>query len=103
MENARHKKKGYIQNSKIHLNLFEYSLISLRIMTTYPANQMKNNKINLSYVNRRKGDVSKLVCNSNKIYKTLNCLCMIVYLCSVSSKDFYKVTVMDCRKFSFKY
>ena len=30
------------------------------------------NKINLSYVNRRKGDVSRLICNSNKIYKTLN-------------------------------
>jgi len=29
-------------------------------------------KINLSYVNRRKGDVSRLICNSNKIYKTLN-------------------------------
>ena len=30
------------------------------------------NKINLSYVNRRKGDVSRLICNSNQIYKTLN-------------------------------
>ena len=31
-----------------------------------------NNKIKLSYVNRRKGDVSRLICNSNRIYKTLN-------------------------------
>ena len=29
-------------------------------------------KIDLSYVKRRKGDVSKLICNSNHIYKTLN-------------------------------
>ena len=31
-----------------------------------------NAKINLEYVNRRKGDVSRLVCNSNKIKKKLN-------------------------------
>ena len=29
-------------------------------------------KIYLSYVNRRKGDVSRLICNSNHIHKTLN-------------------------------
>jgi UDP-glucose 4-epimerase len=29
-------------------------------------------KIDLSYVNRRKGDVSRLICNSNHIYKSLN-------------------------------
>ena len=29
-------------------------------------------KINISYVNRRKGDVSRLICNSNHIHKTLN-------------------------------
>ena len=31
-----------------------------------------NSKINLEYVNRRKGDVSRLICNSNKIKKKLN-------------------------------
>ena len=29
-------------------------------------------KIDFSYVNRRKGDVSRLICNSNHIHKTLN-------------------------------
>ena len=29
-------------------------------------------KIDLSYVSRRKGDVSRLICNSNHILKTLN-------------------------------
>ena len=28
-----------------------------------------NKKIKLEYVNRRKGDISRLVCNSNKIKK----------------------------------
>tara|TARA_B100001013_G_C24566919_1_gene424902 strand:+ start:116 stop:1096 length:981 start_codon:yes stop_codon:yes gene_type:complete len=31
-----------------------------------------NTKINLEYVNRRKGDVSRLICNSSKIKKVLN-------------------------------
>ena len=31
-----------------------------------------NKKIKLEYVNRRKGDVSRLVCDSNKIKKILN-------------------------------
>ena len=34
--------------------------------------KMINNKINLEFVNRRKGDISRLVCNSNKIKKALN-------------------------------
>ena len=32
-----------------------------------------NPKINLEYVNRRKGDVSRLICNSNEIKKVLPC------------------------------
>ncbi len=31
-----------------------------------------NSKMNLKYVDRRKGDVSRLVCNSNKVKKILN-------------------------------
>ena len=34
-------------------------------------NKKIKNKINLEYVNRRKGDVSKLICNSEKVRKSL--------------------------------
>jgi UDP-glucose 4-epimerase len=58
-------------NKSIVFNIGSHKGLSNNEIVNYVKKAIKK-KINLSYVNRRKGDVSRLICNSNKIYKTLN-------------------------------
>ena len=70
---AIEKSTNYLLNNKksIIFNIGSHKGLSNNEIVKYIKKTITN-KINLSYVNRRKGDVSRLICNSNKIYKTLN-------------------------------
>ena len=58
-------------NESIIFNIGSHKGLSNNEIVNY-VKKVVRKKINLSYVNRRKGDVSRLICNSNNIYKTLN-------------------------------
>ena len=70
---AIEKSTNYLLNNKksIIFNIGSHKGLSNNEIVNYIKKIIKN-KINLSYVKRRKGDVSRLICNSNQIYKTLN-------------------------------
>jgi UDP-glucose 4-epimerase len=70
---AIEKSTKYLINDKKStiFNIGSHKGLSNNEIVNYIKKTIKN-KINLSYVNRRKGDVSRLICNSNHIYKTLN-------------------------------
>ena len=58
------------KNSKI-FNIGNYKGLSNQEIVNYINKNLKE-KINLKYVNRREGDISRLVCNSNKARKLLS-------------------------------
>lgn len=58
-------------NKSIVFNIGSHKGLSNNEIVNYVKKAI-NKKINLLYVNRRKGDVSRLICNSNKIYQILN-------------------------------
>jgi UDP-glucose 4-epimerase len=70
---AIEKSTNYLLNDKksIIFNIGSHKGLSNNEIVNFIKKNIKN-KINLSYVKRRKGDVSRLICNSNQIYKTLN-------------------------------
>ncbi len=59
------------ENKSDIFNIGSHKGLSNNEIIRYLKKVIKKN-INLSYVNRRKGDVSRLICNSNHILKTLN-------------------------------
>ena len=59
-----------INKSKI-FNIGNRRGLSNKQIVNYIQKRIKN-EINIKYVNRRKGDVSKLICNSNYVKKILN-------------------------------
>ena len=71
--NAIEKSTNYLtNNSKSRLfNIGNNKGLSNNEIVNYIKSKIKNN-INLEYVNRRKGDVSKLICNSDSVKKVLN-------------------------------
>tara|TARA_B100000787_G_scaffold28807_1_gene19061 strand:+ start:1752 stop:2726 length:975 start_codon:yes stop_codon:yes gene_type:complete len=70
---AIEKSANYLLNNKksIIFNIGSHKGLSNNEIVNYIKKTIKN-KIDLSYVKRRDGDVSRLICDSNKIYKTLN-------------------------------
>ena len=70
---AIEKSTKYLLNNKKStiFNIGNHKGLSNKEIVNYINKKIKKN-INLEYVNRRKGDVSKLICNSNKIRKSLN-------------------------------
>ena len=70
---AIEKSTNYLLNNKksIIFNIGSHKGLSNNEIVNYIKKTIKN-KIDLSYVKRRDGDVSRLICDSNKIYKTLN-------------------------------
>ena len=70
---AIEKSTNYLLNNKksIIFNIGSHKGLSNNEIVNYIKKTIKN-KIDLSYVKRRKGDVSRLICDSNQIYKTLN-------------------------------
>ena len=70
---AIEKSTNYLLNNKksIIFNIGSHKGLSNNEIVDYIKKTIKN-KIDLSYVKRRKGDVSRLICDSNQIYKTLN-------------------------------
>lgn len=71
--NAIEKSTNYLtNNNKSRLfNIGNNKGLSNKEIVNYIKSKIKNN-INLEYVNRRKGDVSKLICNSDSVKKVLN-------------------------------
>ena len=59
------------KNKSDIFNIGSHKGLSNNEIVNYIKKTIKN-KIDLSYVKRRKGDVSRLICDSNQIYKTLN-------------------------------
>jgi len=70
---AIEKSTQYLLNNKksIIFNIGKNKGLSNNEIINY-TQKIINSKLNLKYVNRRKGDISRLVCNSNKIKKILN-------------------------------
>ncbi len=64
--------KYLFKNNRSNIfNIGNYKGLSNKEIISCVRKKIKNN-LNLKYVNRRKGDVSKLICNSNKAKKILN-------------------------------
>mgnify|MGYP001195978482 FL=1 len=70
--NAIEKSIKYLMNKQksITFNIGSNKGLSNKKIINYMKN-FTNSKINIKYVNKRKGDVASLVCNSNKIRKVL--------------------------------
>jgi len=63
--------KYLFKNKKSNIfNIGNYKGLSNNEIINYVRKKIKN-YLNLKYVNKRKGDVSKLICNSNKVKKIL--------------------------------
>tara|TARA_B100001123_G_C15171459_1_gene971575 strand:- start:185 stop:1174 length:990 start_codon:yes stop_codon:yes gene_type:complete len=64
--------KYLIDNKKSTIfNIGNHKGLSNKKIVGFISKKIKN-KIKLEYVNRRKGDVSRLICNSDKVRKSLN-------------------------------
>ena len=70
---AVEKSMKYLLNNKksIIFNIGNNKGLSNNEIVNY-VKRLINKKIKLEYVNRRKGDISRLICNSDKIKKVLN-------------------------------